>query len=421
MVTSEIAERESGKVSEALASGLDTTVEPTIDATDRQVGHWTLITPYFWPQVGGVQQYVAMICRALGPSNVTIIGPKLRAAHWLHPDDMSLSTFTIRRPIADRLRMAHTAIVAFWETRHHSGGIIIGVLRPQALSVIALKRLFAVPYIVCCHGKELVTDSTYRRWTNRLLLSRADRVIANSMFTASLAIRSGAHQASIEILRPALRAWPACDNPDERCEALRDEHRLRDRRIMLTVGRLIDRKGHDLTLRSLKSLLDTGEHVCYVIVGDGPERARLERLATDLGVIEAVVFTGRVSEEDIAAWYHLADIFVMVSRSDTRDIEGFGIVYLEAAAAGKPVIAGHGGGVEDALIDGVTGLLVDPTSEPDLTQTLQYLLHSPSTAIAMGQAGKTWVTTMMNEQTFSTRLRLILQSTVRQGTRPTWE
>jgi phosphatidylinositol alpha-1,6-mannosyltransferase len=389
-----------------------------VDATSVSAGHWTLITPFFWPQLGGVQQYLAMMCRALGPEHVTVIGPKLRTAH-LQSNDTSLSQFRVRRPFADRLRFVHTAVVSFSEARKRDGGVIIGVARPSAISAVAFRQLFGIPYVVCCHGKELVSESLLRKWTNRLLLAHADRVIANSTFTAELAVHSGAHPSTIDILRPALSTMVSCKDASNRCTALRDEYGLHNRRVILTVGRLVARKGHDLVLRSLKTLVDEGRHIQYVMVGDGPERARLEQIADDLGVRHAVLFAGRVSDEDMAAWYCLSDIFVMVSRSDTRDIEGFGIVYLEAAAAGKPVIAGRGGGVGDAILDGVSGILIDPTSESDLTTALRTQLDDRVSAMSMGEAGRRWVTSELSEPRFASQLRFVLQR-VRAGRATEW-
>ena len=115
----------------------------------------------------------------------------------------------------------------------------------------------------------------------------------------------------------------------------------------------------------------------YVIVGDGPYRPSLEKLASDLGMGSHVVFAGKVSDEDLPKYYSLCDVFAMPSRErlDSGDVEGFGIVFLEAAAAAKPVVAGRSGGIEDAVIHGATGLLVEPTSVGDVAQALLRLLR----------------------------------------------
>lgn len=376
-------------------------------AAGAATGHWTLITPFFWPQVGGVQQYLAMICRALGPANITVIGPKLRAPA---EEGDHMAAYTIRRPISDRLRLVHTTGVAFRETRRRKGGVIIGVARPSSLGVVALKRLLGVPYVVCCHGKELVADSQTRRWSNRLLLRHADCVIANSAFTSGLAIRNGAHPAAVRLLRPAIQAPPEDPDLDALRHDLSQRYGLQDKRVILTVGRLVARKGHARVLDSLRELMREHDDVRYVIVGDGPERGRLEQVTREYGLVDVVRFAGRVSDRELRAWYGLADIFVMVARTDERDIEGFGIVYLEAAMAGKPVIAGRGGGVGDAMIEGVTGLLVDPANTHELTAALRRLLDHPDEAQAMGSAGRDWVAREASEERFMAQTREILTS-----------
>lgn len=146
----------------------------------------------------------------------------------------------------------------------------------------------------------------------------------------------------------------------------------------------------------------------YVVVGDGPERSGLERLAANLGLRDAVVFTGRASVEEVNAWYHLADVFAMPARSDDHDIEGFGIVFLEAAAAGKPVVAGRGGGVGDAVVDGVTGLLIDPSSEDELANALRRLLLDQRYADAMGEEARRRVMSEFGPETFCRSLNAIL-------------
>lgn len=133
-------------------------------------------------------------------------------------------------------------------------------------------------------------------------------------------------------------------------------------KIILSVGNLVSRKGHDMVIRALPRLLDTIGKVRYLIAGDGPYRAELEDLASSLGVQGHVVFAGKVPDADLPDIYSLCDLFVLPSREqpESCDAERFGMVFLEANASGKPVVAGKSGGVGDAVLDGETGLLVEP-------------------------------------------------------------
>jgi phosphatidylinositol alpha-1,6-mannosyltransferase len=160
--------------------------------------------------------------------------------------------------------------------------------------------------------------------------------------------------------------------------------------VILTVGNLVARKGHDTTICALPRLLQRVPDVTYLIVGDGPNLNQLETLATRLGVRNRVIFAGRMADEVLAEVYALCDVFVMSSRVnlDEKDVEGFGIVFLEASACAKPVIGGRSGGVPEAIVDGVTGLLIDPNDPRQLSDTIALLLTDREFANRLGEQGR---------------------------------
>ena len=201
----------------------------------------------------------------------------------------------------------------------------------------------------------------------------------------------------IVALEPALRRPPVvCPPPaDERIAAMpsdagdaaRRAHGLEGRRVLLTVARLVPRKGVDVTIRALALLAADHPELAYLVVGEGPQRAELEALARECCVADRVVFTGRVP--DVAPFHHAADIFVMPNRQmDDGEREGYGIVFADAGLAGKPVIAGRSGGATDAVVDGETGLLVDPTDPGAVATAIRRLLADPALAARMGEAGR---------------------------------
>ncbi len=177
--------------------------------------------------------------------------------------------------------------------------------------------------------------------------------------------------------------------------------------MLLSVGRLELRKGHDTALDALSQLRRQGHRLRYAIVGDGPERPRLETQVRDLGLGDAVVFAGAVSGEDLPAWYAAADIFVLPTRSDGVGFEGFGIVFLEAAAAGLPVVAGRGGGVPEAVEDGVTGTLVSGLDASELASALDELCRSPERRRQLGRAGRERVVASFGWQQAAERLMAV--------------
>jgi phosphatidylinositol alpha-1,6-mannosyltransferase len=169
-------------------------------------------------------------------------------------------------------------------------------------------------------------------------------------------------------------------------------HRLIGKRILLTVARLDEVKGIDIVMRAMPHVLDAVPDAVYLIVGDGPLRKRLKTLASELGISDRVIFTGRVDywSEELPQYYNACDVFVMTSRGTTRkgETESFGIAYLEAGACGKPVIGSRVGGVQEAIRDGVTGMLVDPTDVRDVANAAIRLLTDDRLAREMGQKGR---------------------------------
>ena len=161
-----------------------------------------------------------------------------------------------------------------------------------------------------------------------------------------------------------------------------------DKKLILSVGRLLNRKGFDNVIRSLPTLLDQGVDVEYALIGIGGELGYLQGLAREFKVTDRVHFLGHVSYEDLPRWYSACDLFAMPNRDIGGDSEGFGLVFLEAAASGKPAVAGKAGGTGSAVVDGVTGLRVDGENIAEIAAVLIRLLSDPEESARMGQAGR---------------------------------
>jgi len=178
--------------------------------------------------------------------------------------------------------------------------------------------------------------------------------------------------------------------PDLDVREIRARYGLDGKQTILTVGRLVERKGHDMIIKALPGVQQRAGPTLYVIAGTGPQEAKLRKLAADVGCERDVVFTGYLAEHDLPSLYAACDVFAMPSRAlDQRDgVEGFGIVFLEAGACGKPVIGGRSGGIADAVADEVTGLLVDPVDVHDVADALVRLLVQKEQAHQFGQRGR---------------------------------
>jgi phosphatidylinositol alpha-1,6-mannosyltransferase len=190
---------------------------------------------------------------------------------------------------------------------------------------------------------------------------------------------------------------------------VRRRHGLVDRPVVVCVSRLVRRKGQDMLIRALREIRRRVPDAALLIVGDGPDRSRLRRLAGDL---PGVVFTGPVPWEELPAHYAAGDVYAMPCRTRRRglDVEGLGIVYLEASATGLPVVAGDSGGAPDAVLDGETGVVVDGRDVAMIADRIATLLADGTEAKRMGVAGRSWVESEWRWEAQAARLRALLEA-----------
>ncbi len=245
-----------------------------------------------------------------------------------------------------------------------------------------------VPVVVAVHDvRERGSGYGLRqRWRQyrRYGWERAERLIANSEDTRRRLIRLGVAPERISIVHPGVDTERFTPDPAAAAR-LRRETGLLERPLLLTVARLSGNKGHARVVRALPALRREFPDVAYAIVGTGRHRERLEALAAELGVAEAVHFAGDVP--DPRPWYQACDVYAMPSTPPARGLkpaEGFGIAYLEAAACGAPAIASSSGGGPEIVVEGVTGRVVDPNDDDQLLGALRELLQDRARSRAMG-------------------------------------
>jgi phosphatidylinositol alpha-1,6-mannosyltransferase len=260
---------------------------------------------------------------------------------------------------------------------------------PEGLTALMSAALHARPYVCWIHGEELayVKMSRELSWLMRQTLKRSAALIANSHNTAAMLDGLVTPGDRIHVVYPGVDTERFRPNPAARAR-LRAELAPNGELLLLTVGRLQRRKGHDLVIAALGDLSPHARRSTrYVIVGDGNERAYLEGLAVAHRVQDRVTFAGSVPYDALPDYYAAADVFVHPNRQDGGDFEGFGMVFLEAAAAALPVIGGASGGVPEAVAEGVTGILVRGTDAVELRDALDRLIRSPDLRARMGAAG----------------------------------
>ncbi len=334
-----------------------------------------VLTPDFPPMLGGIQLLVHRVTRyftGLEPLVVASRSPgsdaydraselEIRRAMTL-PGPRPLSTSLLNaKALQEGLRFRPEAIL--------SAHIVTS---PAAA---LLRKALGVPVVQLFHAKEIGARSSLAGFAAR----NADASVTVSRYTRDLVLAAGGPPDRIHCISPGV------DIPDHPSEA------RAERPTVLTIARLEDRyKGHDVLVRAMALVRARVPHARWVVLGDGPLRPALEELATAHGLdAETVRFLGPVSDEARDAWLDRAHVFAMPSRLPAGGYagEGFGIVYLEAGAHGLPVVAGDVGGALDAVVDGETGLLVDPTDHVAVADGLSRLLEEPSFAAELGVAG----------------------------------
>ena len=189
-------------------------------------------------------------------------------------------------------------------------------------------------------------------------------------------------------------------------------YQLEGRRVIVCVARLVHRKGQDQLIKAMPDILKKYPDAILLIVGQGPIEQMLRTSARQLGITHKVVFTGRVAHSELTDYICLGEIFAMPVRSRFSgfEVEGLGIVYLEASACGLPVVVGNSGGAKDAVIDQVTGLLVDGTNVDQISNVICELLADPTRSKAMGEAGRGWVISNWQLATWSEKFNKLLLS-----------
>jgi phosphatidylinositol alpha-1,6-mannosyltransferase len=275
--------------------------------------------------------------------------------------------------------------------REASRGAVVHCGRgiPEGIAALWSRLALRGPrFATWVYGEEVASAMLSREFSvmMRLVYRYADHMIACSAHSARLLASLGLPSGRISVVYPGVdcaRFTPEVDGRQVRAKFAEP-----DDFVILSLGRLQTRKGHDMMLQAVAELGHRGRSVRYIVGGTGEDLDRLVRLAADLGVSARVAFVGLVGEDDLPAFYAACDLFALPNRVEKTDFEGFGIVFLEAAASGRPALAGNTGGAPEAVVDGETGFVVDPTSPGEIADTVCMLMDSPETRSRLGTQGR---------------------------------
>lgn len=329
---------------------------------------------------------------------------KLERVPWLRPESLLMYAKFLVKALA---------LVA----THRFGAIFAGRGLPEGLVALLVGRLARLPVLIYAHGEELTGWG--RGWKFRAMcfvMRRADALLSNSDFTRDTLV----DLLGVDPGRIAL-TYPTVDEqrfrPGLPCEDLRAGLGLRPAQpLILSVGRLMKRKGFDNVIRALPRLVAQGIDAHYAVIGIGEEQDYLQGLVEELGLQDRVHLLGHVPYEDLPRWYCACSVFAMPNRDIGGDTEGFGLVFLEAASAGRPSLAGIAGGTGSAVVDGVTGLRVDGESVEAIGQGVARLLTSTQEAEEMGRQGRARVLDFYTHERRVGQLRQLARRGRYQGT-----
>lgn len=352
-----------------------------------------MVTDKFAPHAGGTSVLWTEWCRRWPPEAVRVVTRQFLG--WQEFDKGQLYSIS-RVPYVNipKARMPITWLLLFAQTvrecRRRPDVLQCGQILETACYAPWLKKRYGVRFVVHTYGEEL---SAYARNPRlcRLMqrtLAAADAVTAISDNTAGILRSSLGVSGHIDVIHPGVNTARFVPGDGGH---VRSRFKLTAGPLLLTASRLMRRKGHDKVFEALPAIVRRFPSLQYVIAGGGPDESRLRRLVANNGLASSVTFLGKVTDEDMVLLMQAADIFIHPNRElENGDVEGFGIVFLEANACATPVIGGNSGGTPEAIQDGVTGFLVDPNSPVEIADRVITLLEDNALRNRMGLAGRRW-------------------------------
>jgi phosphatidyl-myo-inositol dimannoside synthase len=382
--------------------------------SEVSLGKTLCITNDFGPRAGGIETFVMGLIERMPFGTVIVYTSSQEGSapfdlQWMEkfgvevirdPSKILLPTPRVNRAVCNVLQSRGIKSVFF------------GAAAPLGLMSHALRRKGATKIVALTHGHEVWWSKVWPfTWMMRRIGDGVDHLTYLGEFTRSNISRSLSQRAAEAMVKIA----PGIDTvhfaPHSGATSLRRELNLQDKKVIVSVGRLVHRKGQDTLIEALPEILRSIPDAHILFVGAGPHRDYLQKRATELNVLQDITFIGRIQYEDLPRHICVGDIFAMPSRSRLAglEVEGLGIVYLEASACGLAVIGGISGGAPDAVIEGETGYAVDGTSAAAVAKAAITLLSQPELAQRMGARGRQWIIGEWTWDLWSSRFIALLQ------------
>ncbi|KGA19161.1 hypothetical protein GM50_6170 [freshwater metagenome] len=373
------------------------------------------ITNDFGPRTGGIETFVIGLIERL-PKNTVIVytnaQDKSEEYDQRWRDDFGVEVIRDKARILLPTPGVAYCISALVKDRAIKTAFF-GAAAPLALLTPTLRRAGVKKVVALTHGHEVWWSKIWPfTWAIKSIARNVDHLTYLGEFTRKAISRviSDSARASMVKIAPGIDTdhFAPVDSTD-----VKKSLGLTEKKVIVSVGRLVHRKGQDVLITAMPEILREIPDAHLLLIGEGPYRQYLESQVKKLQIDSHVSFIGRISYADLPRYICLGEVFAMPARSRLAglEVEGLGIVYLEASACGLPVIAGNSGGAPDAVREGVTGVVVDGRDRQTVAQSITELLAAPERARTMGLAGRAWIIEEWRWQIWSERFAEILRST----------
>ena len=372
------------------------------------------ITNDFGPRAGGIETFVMGLIERLPQGSVTVYTSQqgdtnLYDQGWL--EQFGVEVIRDRSKIllpTPRVSRAVKKLI----TKEKFEVVFFGATAPLAIMARTLRKAGALKIVSLTHGHEVWWAKLWPfKWVIRFIGNNVDHLTYLGDFTRQEISRSLTANAVSAMVKIAPGIDTAHFAPQSSAAQLRESLGLTNKKVIVSVGRLVHRKGQDSLISALPEILQHHSDAHILLIGTGPYQKHLEGLVKKFSVQDSITFIGRIQYADLPRYISAGDIFAMPSRSRLAglEVEGLGIVYLEASACGLPVIAGNSGGAPDAVLEGETGFTVDGRDPADVARAVISLFDDPIKAKEMGQRGRQWIDSHWRWDIWSTKFSELLK------------
>ena len=371
------------------------------------------ITNDFGPRAGGIETFVIGLIERLPRSRVIVYtsaqdNSEQYDRRWF--EDYGVEVVRDKAKILLPTPGVAYCVKAIVRERKIST-VFFGAAAPLGLLSRTLRKAGVKEIVALTHGHEVWWSKV---WPFSSAMKSISRHVNHLTYLGEYTRSAIATSITKEAAAGMVKIAPGIDtdhfSPQDATQ-LRSELGLSEKKVVVSVGRLVHRKGQDVLIEAMPGILREVPEAHILMIGEGPYRSYLENRVKALGLHERITFIGRIQYADLPKYICVGDLFVMPSRSRLAglEVEGLGIVYLEASACGLPVIAGNSGGAPDAVLEGETGLVVDGTSKAEVAAAVVELLSDPDRSKAMGIRGRQWIIQEWRWEIWSSRFAQLLK------------